>query len=409
MADTLTRGPDREPSRWTSPVALAVAGIMVVVLALVIRGVLHRPAARPRAAEPTVHARLVPVPPVPSGATGILGPKEAGHFVGRAARPGGTRLLLTGPRPGWLTGAGRFQPIAGLPRSATGYTFTRVFGGWVAQKYSPPQADCQECDAPPAIYYVADGGERARYVAAAYDAVAAASPGELWVTAYLPDADLVTASGTAQLVTTSGLVISQPSQLPAGYVIDRAVKGGLLLEPFAQGPGLASAELWNPVTGRVSREFPGVITASADQVAWDPCPGKCPLTILDLRTGARLTIPLGAFGPGAWAGAGTFSADGRLLAVRVSTTVQVTAFSDATRLAVVSTASGRLTILPGTAVSSLVGESFGWQARGDQLQAALARPGGLVQVASWQPGDRYLSVRYLRLPSGSQPVLGDHS
>jgi hypothetical protein len=404
MTDTLTRGPDREPSRWTSPAALTVAGIVIVAAALLIRGVLDRPATRPRAAESSISATAVPVP---SGVTAILGPKDHGRFVGRAAGSGGTRLLLTGPRPGWLTGTGRFQPIAGLPLSVTGYTFTRASGGWVVQKYSPPEADCQECDAPPGIYYVAASGARARYVASAYDAVAAAAPGELWVTAYLPDANLVTASGTAQLITTSGLVISQPSQLPAGYVIDRAVKGGLLLEPYSQGPGLATAELWNPATGRVSREFPGVIAASADLVAWDPCPGKCPLTVLDLLTRRKLTIPLGAFGPGAWAAAGTFSTDGRLLAVRVSTTAQVTAFTDATRLAVISTASGRVTILPGTAVSSLVGESFGWLAGGDELEAALARPGGLIQVASWQPGDRYLSLRYLRLPAGTRPVLGD--
>jgi hypothetical protein len=405
MADTLSRGPDREPSRWTSPFALAAAGIVIVAFALLARAVFDRPASHHRAAAPPTQAAAGPLPqplPVPFGVTVSRDRKlgEPDRFAGLAAGPGRTRLLLTGQRPGWLTADGGFQPVTGLPPALSGYEFTRLAGGWAAQRYNPPQAYCQECDAPPAIYYLSASGGRATYVGAAYAAAAAVRPGELWLTAYLPDAELQTAPGTAQLVTVSGRALGRPVRLPAGYVIDAAVSGGLLLQPYSPAAGPVRTELWNPVTRRIRREFTGVIAAGPGSIAWDRCPGKCPLSVLNLVTGARLTVSLAVFGPGSRADAGTFSADGRLLAVQVST-------GQVTRLGVISAASGRLTMLRGTTISSLIGESFGWPG-GDVLRAALAVPGGEVQVASWQPRSRYLSVRQERLPAGTVPVLGDH-
>lgn len=412
MADILSHGPDpdREPPRWTSPRALTVAGVIGVAVVLLVRGIIAWSAPHSRTGQPSVPAatpRAGPGPAVPYGVTvnRAAGPKEPTQFTGVTMTSTGNRLLLTGPRPGWLwTATGRFQPIAGLPRWQPGYGFTRVTGGWAVQRYSPPQVRCQVCDAPPAVYFLANQQTRATVVGAAYDASAAASPGELWLTAYLPEADIDAASGTAQEVSLAGRAVGPPVQLPAGYVIDRAVRGGLLLAPYAPAMAPVRDELWDPATGRVIRDFTNVIAASADQVAWQACPAWCPLQILRLPRGTASIIRLPH---GTWADGGTFSSDGRLLAIQVSTAIRPDEFAAATRLEVINTANAHLTALPGALISSLIGVSFGWQTRGDRLVAALVRPSGVVQLASWQPGDTQLRVQTIRLPSGTAPVLSD--
>lgn len=421
MADTLSHGPDDEPSRWTSPIALAVAGIVLVAVVLLVRGLVDRPAAHRPAGQASAPA-VTPsgqAPPLPFGVTADSGPgpKEPTQFSGTVTTSGTGQLLLTGPRPGWLSIAtGRFQPVIGLPQWRAGYGFTRVPGGWAVQQYSPPQARCQKCDAPPAVYFVADGGTqqpgRAMVVGAAYAAAPAADTGDLWLTAYLPEADIGDSSGTAQEVTHAGQGVGPPWQLPTGYVIDRAVKDGLLLAPYAPGTNPVRDQLWDPVTGLVTSTFTNVITASPGQIAWSPCPDRCLLKILTLpRKGVpsvktALTIPLA---PGAWADSGTFSPTGRLLALQVSTDVQRDGSAAATELEVIDTVTGQVTALPGTTISSQIGLSFGWQPGTDRLVAAIAQPSGLAQLAIWQPGAPDALIRVLRLPSQTSPVLGDHT
>ncbi len=48
MADLLSHGPDREPPRWTSPLGLAVAAVVLLALVLLIHGAVSRSAHRPR-------------------------------------------------------------------------------------------------------------------------------------------------------------------------------------------------------------------------------------------------------------------------------------------------------------------------------------------------------------------------
>jgi hypothetical protein len=409
MADILGYGPDREPPRWTSPLALAAAGIVLVAVALLVRGIVDRPAAHRPAAASSAPSVAPPTEgsAVPFGVTvsRSVGSKEPTRFSGVATTSGVGRLLLTGPRPGWLqTATGRFQLIAGLPPWGTGYGFTRAADGWLAERFSPPQANCQVCEAPPAVYFIGGQSARATVVGAAYGAAAAVNRSDLWLTAYLPDADIAAASGTTEEVTVAGQGVGPPAELPAGYVIDRAVQGGLLLAAYAQGPGPVRDYLWDPVTAQLVREFTNVIAASPAQIAWDPCLGRCPLKILRLPAKAAMTVRLARR---AWAVAGTFSSDGRLLAVQVTTQVQPDGSAATTRLEVINTVTGRLTVLPGTTINSLIGVSFGWQAGSDRLLAALALPSGAAELASWQPGDAHLSIQAVRLPTGTTPVLGD--
>ena len=388
---------------------LAVAGIVLVAMVLLVRGIVDRATAHRPAAQSSAPSVAPPsqAPAAPFGAT-IRGgeSKEPTRFIGVPTTSGVGRLLLTGPRPGWLqTATGRFQPITGLPPWAPGYGFTRTADGWAVQRFTPPQAICHICDAPPAVYFVRGQSARATVVGTAYEAAAAANQGDLWLTAYLPEADIAAASGTTQEVTVAGDGVGPPSQLPEGYVIDRAVKGGFLLAAYAQGPGPVKDFLWDPVTAHLVRDFTNVIAASPRQIAWAPCLGKCALRILKLPAMAVMSVRLPR---GAWAVAGTFSSDGSLLAVQVTTDLRRDGSAAATRIDVIDTATGQLIALPGSTVNSLIGVSFGWLAGSDRLLAALALPSGLVELASWRPGDTYLTTQVVRLPPGTTPVLGDH-
>jgi hypothetical protein len=389
--------------------ALVVGGLVLVAIALLVRVIVEQVAARRPAAESGAPSAPPPTqaPAAPFGATFRgTGSKEPTRFAGVATTSGVGRLLLTGSRPGWLqTATGRFQPIAGLPPWALGYGFTRTADGWAVQRFTPPQANCHVCDAPPAVYFLRGQSARATVVGTAYDAAAAVSQGHLWLTAFLPEADIATASGTTQEVTVAGEGVGPPAQLPAGYVIDRAVRGGLLLAAYAQGPGPVRDYLWDPVTARTVRTFTNVIAVSPRHIAWAPCLGKCPLKILTLPAMAGLSVRLPR---GTWPVAGTFSSDGNLLAVQVTTDLQKDGSAAATRIDVINTVTGHLIALPGSTVNSLIGVSFGWQAGSDRLLAAIALPSGFVDLASWRPGDTHLSVQAVRLPPGTTPVLGDH-
>jgi len=410
MSDLLRHGPDHEPPWWTSPVALAVAAAALVGLVLLAHGLLGRHARHSPAAEHPTRLRTPGGPassvPIAVAPNVIPRPRAPTKFSGIAMSAGdGFQLLLGGPAPGlFSTATGRFQPVIGLPLWRPGYEFTRVAGGWAVQRYSPPQAICQECDAPPPVYFLGDQKTRAVVVASGYDATAAATPGDLWLTAYLPDANIGNSAGTVQEVTVTGHAVGRPSLLPSGYLIDRAVHGGLLLAPYSRGPGLATDELWNPAMRRVVHEFTNVIAASSDEIAWNPCTGACPLKIITLTTGETEIIQLPR---GGWADGGTFSADGRLLAVQVSADIQQNGYAATTRIEVIAVAGRRLRVLAGTRVSSLVGVSFGWLAGSDRLVAAIPGPTGVVQLGSWQPGASHLSLQSVRLPDGASLVLGD--
>jgi hypothetical protein len=62
---------------------------------------------------------------------------------------------------------------------------------------------------------------------------------------------------------------------------------------------------------------------------------------------------------------------------------------------VASTASGRVTAVPGTSVSSDALVSFGWPASRDDLVAELSFM-TKTQVASWHPGARELTVAVIQ-------------
>jgi hypothetical protein len=415
VSDILSYGRDRPP-RWRRRWLLAVAavGIAVALAAAFIwylPGLRHHGARmQPGAVGPSPAAQGTPGSPA---ATSSQLPTRPARMTGQPLpRNAGVWLLLGGSSPAWLSVAtGRAEPIRGLPPSGNGYQLIRIAGGWAAQPFPAGDVDCGNCaPGPLPVYYVADGSRVAGRIGAAGltapAATPAATPGALWLVSYRPGADLSTAVGNAQEVSVTGVTLGPQVRLPAGFVIDRGTRAGLLLVPAVAGSSPVSYELWDPGTRRVTRSFADLIAASPTELAWMPgCTANCRVHVLDLPGGRVEEISL----PGrSTAYDGAFSPDGRLLALLVTARVTAADRAAATRLIVATVASGQITAVPGTTVGSGNGVAFGWQAGGHQLIADVAvdTPGQPEwQIAVWRPGDARLSTALVRTPYESWPVI----
>jgi hypothetical protein len=387
----------RQRRRW---LAAAAALVMVVAGAAVViagsgGGSRPRPPGRPATAAPK---------PAPSTMSGLPMPPGSG-----------VRLLLTGRRPAWFwTATRRTEPIKGLPWNKAGYGFIRVVGGWSAQPYTYAGPGClPTCAGPPLPnYFIADGSPRAASIGPGFGVGASDGSGAVWLVTFRRSSDNTgTMPARAQQVTTAGRSAGPRFRLPAGYLIQRAVGGDLLLAPVDEGPGAVRYKLWDPGTRRVAGTFRDVIAAGPGQIAWPACVHRpvvhCPVHVLDLVTGTTATIPVPR---GTWANNdGTFSPDGRFLAFLLSAGA-AEQFGVQARIAVIDIASRRLLAVPGTTLSGAVAQrlSFGWQARGHRLIAVLPRPGQTIQVASWQPAAAHLLVATARIPRGTSAVLGEY-
>jgi len=382
----------RQRRRWLA------AGVAVVTVAAGVAAVIAGSGAGGRPRPQARHATAAPKP-VPSAMSGL--PMPAGS---------GVRLLLTGPRPAWFsTATPRIEPIKGLPWNRAGYGFTRVVGGWSAQPYTASPGCLPTCAGPPLPnYFIADGSPRAARIGPGFGVSASDNGGAVWLVTFPRSADEIGATpARARQVTTAGGPAGPRFRLPAGYLIERAVGGDLLLVPESQVQGPVRYKLWDPGTRRVAGTFSDVIAASPQQIAWGPVCVHCPVHVLDLLTGTAATIPVPR---GTWANNnGTFSPDGRFLAFLLSAGA-AEQFGVQARIAVIDTASRRLLAVPGTTLSGDAAQrlSFGWQASGHRLIAVLPRPGQTIQVASWQPGAAHLLVATARLPRGTSAVLGEY-
>jgi hypothetical protein len=391
----------RQRRRWLAAGAamVTVAAGAVAVLAGSGAGGHPRPPGRPA---------TVTVKPAPSALSGL--PIPAGSSV---------RLLLTGRHPAWFSLAtGQAEPIKGLPGDRWGYFFTKVVGGWSAQPGTAGPA-CAMCPgAPLPNYFIADSSSRAARIAPGYEVAAADSSGAVWLITFpRSGVNYSTTPARAQEVTTAGRPLGPRVRLPAGYLFRRAVGGDLLLAPVLQpGQRPVTYQLWDPAARRVVRTFSNVIAAGPRQIAWpawfwnsaEPICGHCPVHVRDLLTGTTATTPLPG---GTWASnQGTFSADGRYLAVLLWTGAAPDGEPALTRIAVIDSTSRRLIVVPGTTLSwdDAIGRLiFGWQPGGHRLIAVLPGSGETIQVASWQPGQARLWVATARIPPGTSAVLGE--
>lgn len=387
MDDILSQGGDRDPSRWPRRLALIGAPVAVAVAGIVYLSLAHHPHAAAAAGPAPVTAGTAPAsvslaaPGVPGGSDGIGGP----------ALPwsDSLRLPAAAPRPAWFSPAtGRSEPIGRLPDDSAGYQFIRVDGGWAVQANSAGTTACGACAMPPLpVWFLADGARSVTRLGTANQVAPAATAGAVWLTSY-PSADAT--ARTAREVSLAGKPLGPRVTLPPGYMIDRATERGLLLAPVIRQPGTQVYKLWNPADPRTARAFEEVIAASPAEIAWTPpCAATSQVRLLNLATGRQATVGLPA---GTAAAGASFSPSGDLLALQVSSGVDG---SLAMRLEVASVASGRLTAIPGTLVSSDALVGFGWPASGDNLVAEFIFA-TKVQLATWHPGATRLAVALIR-------------
>jgi hypothetical protein len=391
--DILSHGDDRPPSPWPRRLGVIAAVVAVAVGGGVYLSTPHgRPAAsaaHPASAAPPAPATLSPEPVpspeflrLPAGPNGIIGTT--------APVEDSLRLPVSGTQPSWFWPAsGRAETIGDLPANASGYEFTRVGGGWAVQANGTACGDC--ATAPTPVWFLANGAPSATPVGTA-DLVAPADDADaLWLTSYLPTANTATAIGTAQEVNSAGAPVGPAVTLPRGYVISQGTDRGLLLTLANQPPGKAVYTLWDPASAKVSRTFDNEITASATDVAWTSgcAPTMCRVQVLDLATGRQTAVGLPS---GSSASGAAFSPSGRLLALQLSYGLDGAL---AMRLDVASVATGQLTEVPRTSVSSDALFAFGWPTEGDNLVAEFTfMP--TMQLASWHPGASRLAVSVLR-------------
>ena len=405
MPDILSQGGDRESGPWPRRIAVAVAlALVAAAIAYYLPRSRHETA---QPARPSATAAPVPVSQGFSGDQGVAA--EPDGITGPTSPwPGGLRLPATGQRPMWFYPAtGRTAPIGGLPRQQAGYQFVRAAGGWAVQASPDVRAACASCAGPlRTVYFLADNGQSVTRVGLA-NAVAPGAAGTLWLTSYPPGADPRTTAGAAREVSSAGRPAGSQVTLPAGYLIERGTERGLLLAPVAREPGTIADKLWDPAAPQLGRTFTGVIAASATQVAWvPPCVARCRLQVLNLATGRPETVGLPAASSVANA---AFSPDGSLLAVELSFSNNSADGAQPVQLELVSMASGRLTAVPQTWVSSSALVGFGWAAGGDSLVAELSFT-TKVQLASWRPGASRLAIAALRPQhSPASLVIGQYA
>jgi hypothetical protein len=382
VPDILSQGEGRGPGPWPRRVAVAAA-VLGLATVLIVQ---HLPRSRPAPARPaaTVSAPVSasgsaePAPALAAVPDGLTGPA--------LAWPGDLRLPAAGPRPAWFwPGTGQLVPIGGLPAQRSGYQFIRVAGGWAVQ------ASCGTCAGPPrAVYFLADRAASVSQVGLA-DAVAPGVAGTLWLTT----------GGTAQEVSTAGVPLGPRLELPAGYLIAQATDRGLLLAPVTPEPGTTGDQLWDPGAPQASLTFDTVIAASATEIASaPPCTARCRVQVLNLATGRQVTADLPA---GRSVASAAFSPSGGFLAVEESFSNEADDGGQAVQLELVSAASGRLTAVPTTGLSSDALISFGWPASSDNLVAELGFT-TKVQLLSWRPGASQTAVALLR-PGQSPAAL----
>jgi hypothetical protein len=404
--DILSQGDDRAPSPWPRRL-----GVIAAVVAVVVGGIVYltqsghgQPAASAGHPTPTAYPGPVtpsPVPVVspefirlPVGPNGIIG--QTGPWEDSL------RLPVTGKQPAWYSPAtGRSETIGGLPADDAGYQFTRVGGGWAVQADGTfcGGGDC--ATAPGPVWFLANGAPTAIPVGTG-DLVAPADNADaLWLTSYFPTANDAATAGTAREVSTTGAQLGRSVSLPPGYVIDRATDRGLLLISAGRQAGSSVYTLWNPATGKAGRTFDDVFAASATEVAWTSgCATTCRVQLLDLATGRQTAVALPA---GSSVAGGTFSPSGGLLALQLTYGLDG---GSAARLDVASVATGQLTEVPRTSVSSDALFAFGWPANSDSLVTEFTfMP--TIQLASWHLGSSRLAVAVLKPgPTQASLVIG---
>ena len=397
MDDILTGGRDKPPAGWRR--RLVIAAAVVAVAALVVAEHLPHSPSRPQSSSQhhRVRAGHLTGPQYGGGAATLRlraeGPAQLASGIIGMTLPwaAAARLPRTGAQPSWYWPAnGRSRQIGGLPDDRFGYLFAQLNGGWAIEPDPVGPAGCGNCAGPPVpVYYLADHARAAIMVGVATMVAPGAAAGSLWLINFPAGAGLGTTIGTARLYSSTGTPLGAPVSLPLGYTIAQATDAGLLLISISEHRQPGTERLWDPVSGRVTTTFTGVIASSPTAIASARhCAVRCEVQVLNLVTGHAVAVTIAR---GDSVTAGTFSQDGRYLALQVSFGDGGDGGALAMQLEVVAAATGVLTVVPHTWVSSDALTGFGWPVTGDNLVAELSFA-TRVQIAFWSPGSASLAV-----------------
>lgn len=351
-------------------VAVLIAVAVAIPVASAVHGALSGP--RPSLEHPTPRPHRLP-----AKMTGLPVPTAPAFGL----------LVPTLKRVVWYsTAARRTEAIGGLApitqwAGAQSYGFGRLDGGWWAMAQQAPTT-CTCGPGAQEFYFIADESLTATRIGAGYagdGADPANRAGAVWLVNQPPATAKNAGSARAQLVSTAGRPLGPRYTLPAGYLLRRGVGSYLLL---FQATSNNRFLLWDPRTGRVVRRFGNVIAAGPEQIAWSAGCRGCRVQVLNVPTGKTLTTPIPGGQPANLTTA--ISDDGTLLAVQ----------PPGGGLSVVDTATGVLTVIPGTALSNATWQNFSWLDGGHRLivAAGVNNQPGSAQVASWQPGDARLRI-----------------
>ncbi len=376
MEDIIRRGDgDRPPPSRRKRIAVAAA--LVAVAALVVAEHLPHGHRQNHAAAPRPLAGM----PLPGGIAGST-----------VRPPASVRVPRTGMRPTWFVPAmGKTESIGGLPASKSGYSFTRLDTGWAIQPQATSANRCVGCPGSPLpVYYLATRAQAATRVGAA--TMVAPGAGPLWLTSFPSNRSLGTRAGIARPYSTAGVQEGPAVKLPVGFTIAQGTTAGLLLVSITERTPAGSYWLLDPATGKIVRNFWGVIATSATNVAVvRNCAWSCVIDVVNPASGRQM--PLNLLGHGQ-VNAASFSSDGRYLAFAVSFDNGLVTGA-ATELEVASLRNGQLAILPHTGVISDELAGFGWPGNDDRLAAELVFS-TRTQLAFWKPGSRAPAATVVR-------------
>jgi hypothetical protein len=394
---------------------IGTLGAVALLAALVVVGRLDAPGRPAQVSAPASTAATPPTPPPTADTTGTtVGLPAPPRLRGvPLAGTGLAALLVPDPSPSAVPGlfwldSGRLTPIGGLPSGGC-YLPIRLPHGWVLAHQT--DQGCPKPSMRTQFYLLADGASSATRLPVTADWVLAGGDDtRLWLVTFLGQPDPTSGRPpphAVQQVDVAGHPYGPRYLVPDGYAAWQGVGGGslLLILPGQGPPETSRFALWNPGSGRILHRYDRVLAATATTVAWVAAacgPQRCPVHLSDLVSGADTQV---AAPRGVWVNAGTFSPDGRYLAVVFG---GVDAIRPATqvRVGVIDAAARRLLAVSGAVMS---GGDFGlavtWSLDGAWLLlAAQDRPGQYTQLAAWRPGDRVLHVPRRQPPTGQHPA-----
>jgi hypothetical protein len=222
--------------------------------------------------------------------------------------------------------------------------------------------------------------EPGRRIGTSWFYLPSASSGRLWlITLDGRDSGQAHGLGSVREVTVGGKVVLAHGARPPHPPV-AAVDDGLLV----QGNTL---EVWQPRSGRVLRELPGIFPLATRHSMVVSCGSQCPvLHVSNARTGTDVRIRPGPGFQFVESYDGAFSPDGRLVAVPATTTARKT------RVAIVDTARRTARLVPGAGLASnytlLAWASTGW----------LFYNAGSGRLAAYHPGAARAVVLALHVP-----------